>query len=141
MWNWKERAQAYDLAEQEKEAQKIRNVANEQPFSSRAYRIAQLNFCARTLEKWLKESVFKGLKENLAMIARYQSVMRDIEREMQGLDGVTQAACDSAAMGVVREEIIERKYKEKLKSKDMNEHNRAVIDRMNELEKLKGKRK
>lgn len=104
VWNWKERAANYDLAEQEKEAQKIRNLANGQPFSSKAYRIAQLNFCARGLKSWMEEEA-RTPKSMLPMIARYQSIMRDIAREMQSFDGMTQTACDAAAMKQVRTEI------------------------------------
>lgn len=116
VWNWKERAQAYDLAEQEKEAQKIRNMATSMPYASKAYRILQLNQTAHFLHMFLEPGI-KVSSENinwfLSVVTRYQSILRDIDALMQGMDhDVTADACDSAAMGKVREEIEENKRKQ-----------------------------
>lgn len=144
VWSWRERAQAYDLAEQDKEAQKIRNMATSMPYASKSYRLLQLNQVAHFLHMFLEPGI-KISSENinwfLSVVTRYQSVLRDIDTLMQGMDnGVTAEACDSAAMYKIREEIIEDKYREKLQSKNQSEHNKAVFDRMNELEKLNKKR-
>lgn len=142
VWNWKERAQAYDLAEQEKEAQKIRKMANTLPHASKSYRIIKLDYLARLLEGLLEPENLKGhnAKDIIPLIVRYQSVLRDIEQETQGLDRVTQDACDNSAMIAVREHIIEHKYKEKLKTKDQSERNRAAFERHEAIEKLNKKK-
>jgi hypothetical protein len=99
VWNWKARAQAYDLAEQAKDAVMIREFAGRQAFSSRAYRLVQLNYTAKCLklilESW-KAVPHDQTKDYLSIVARYQSVLRDIETSMQGLD-VANDTIDAAA--------------------------------------------
>lgn len=116
VWQWVERAQAYDLSQQAKDAVKIREFAGEQAFSSRAYRLVQLNYAAKCLklilESW--KSVTHGeMKEYLTVIARYQSVLRDIETSMQGFD-VANDVIDAAAWDeMLKEWDLLKKFNEK----------------------------
>src|SRR5205807_2456143 len=43
VWNWVERATAYEVAQTEKQAAHIRQVVTRLPFASKAYRIIELN--------------------------------------------------------------------------------------------------
>jgi hypothetical protein len=105
VWNWKARAEAYDLAEISRQAVFFRGSANKARFASKAYRILQLDSIARLLRDQIKPGM--ALKWCLALTARYQSVMRDLAAEMEGLDGVTIDACDAAAFAVIKQEIEE----------------------------------
>ncbi len=105
-WNWKERASAYDLAEQAKQASYLRNTANQARFASKAYRIITLDWMARTLQEEMQRVTM--LKDRHAAMGRLQSVMRDLAREMEGLEGVILDACDAAAFKTIREEIEKR---------------------------------
>ena len=53
VWNWVERAKAYDLAQVNKDAKRIREFGSWSNSSSRAYRLVQLNYCASVLQKIL----------------------------------------------------------------------------------------
>jgi hypothetical protein len=109
VWNWQERAAAYDLAEQAKRAGYLRETASRTHFASRAYRILQLDYMARVLKSFMPPPgvpVPEGkVAHYLAIMTRLQSVMRQMAIEMQGLDGVTANSCDEAAFNYVREEF------------------------------------
>ena len=143
VWNWVERAAAYDIAQQAKEAVLMRKMAGTQEFSSRSYRLLQLNYAAKCVQKLL-ESIDTvqggGIKTFLAIIARYQSVMRDIDALMQGLD-VADDIIDAAALYQVSKEIIENKYKNAIKNaKTQLSLTTLQIQRQEELDELKKKR-
>jgi len=109
VWSWKERAGAYDLAEQAKQAGYLRETANRTHFASRAYRIIQLDYLARVLKSFMPPPGVpvpeSKVAHYLAVMARLQSVMRQMSIEMQGLEGVTANSCDEAAFKHVKEEF------------------------------------
>jgi hypothetical protein len=107
VWNWVERAKAYDLHQVEKQAIRIREMATTVPHASKAYRILQLDYLARLLKDQIKQGL--ELKWCLAITARYQSIMQQIAREMEGLDGATLDACDAAALDVIKQEMAKSK--------------------------------
>ncbi len=140
VWNWVERAKAYDLAQVNKDAKRIREFASCEQFSSRAYRLIQLNYCASVLQK-IFESIgtvpLDNMRGFLALIARYQSVMHDIDTLMQGLD-VDSDSVDAHAMYKLEEESIEHKYKKKMKNAkstlemlDLEGERRKEVDELN----------
>jgi hypothetical protein len=83
LWNWVARAKAYDEHIQETQAFVMRKAACSQEYSSRAWRIMELNFLAKAL----KDSINPGLetKEMLAIVGRIQSIFHDIEAEVAKL--------------------------------------------------------
>lgn len=109
VWNWQERAAAYDLAEQALNAGYIRQTAAKSRFASKAYRIIMLDWLARTLKEQLLEHGTRV--DGHATIARLQSVMRDIAKEMEGLDEATLEMCDAAALEAIKQELTEGKQK------------------------------
>jgi hypothetical protein len=131
IWRWKERSEAYDLAIQKEYASFIRKSANECIYASKAYRIKELN----NLAQYLKDTIKAGMdtKDLVAIIARLQSVMRDISLEMQGLDGVTTEECDAAALQTMVEYSLKKREEERLKSMDMHERNQYLFDKFDTL--------
>jgi hypothetical protein len=141
VWRWVERAEAYDLAEQAREAVKMREYAGSLQFSSRAYRLVQLNYAAMVLKQCLESwraVPHDQMKDYLALIARYQSVMRDIEASMQGLD-VANDIIDAAAMYEVEKEMIEYKYERKLREATPSKVEILTGEKQKELKELKKK--
>jgi hypothetical protein len=130
VWNWKERAAAYDLAIQKEYASFIRKQANECIYASKAYRIKELN----NLAQYLKDSIKADTetKDAISIIARLQSVMRDISIEMQGLEGVTSEACDAAALNAMVEYTLKKKEEERLKTMDMHERNQYLFNKFDQ---------
>jgi hypothetical protein len=63
--------------------------------------------------------------------------MRDIAKEMDGIDGVTLEMCDAAAFNAIKKELIEQEYAEKLKSATTHERNKLALERADKLEKLR----
>jgi hypothetical protein len=110
LWRWVERTAAYDLAQLEKQAGYLRETANKTRFASKAYRI-QLDWLARTLKDEMLQPL--TLADRHAAMARLQSVMRDMAREMEGVDGVTLDMCDAAAYDAIKQEMAEGKSKKK----------------------------
>jgi hypothetical protein len=142
VWNWVERAAAYDLAQVNKDAKRVREYASSLQFSSRAYRLVQLNYCALVLQK-IVESVEKvqldSMRDYLALIARYQSVMREIDTLMQGID-VDSDSVDAHGWYTLEKEIIEHKYKQKAKNKPLSEQIDLELQKRAELDELNKKR-
>jgi hypothetical protein len=126
MWRWVERAEAYDLYQQSRYAQAIRETANELPYSSCAYRIMTLNSIAANLEAQIKPRMDMNIY--MSIIARLQSIMRDIATEMSKLDGVTQEACDAGAARYSEKEKLEQETRDKLKNAAMHERNSIVFE-------------
>lgn len=126
VWRWKERCEAYDLHQQSRYAQAIRDTANELPYSSCAYRIMTLNNMAKNLEAQIKPKMDMDLY--MSIIARLQSIMRDIATETTKLDNVTKDACDAGAARYAEQERLEQETRDKLKNAAMHERNRIVIE-------------
>jgi hypothetical protein len=134
LWRWVERAAAYDLAQVEKQAVRIREMAGTVPHASKAYRIMQLDYLARLLKDNIKPGI--ELRWCLALTARYQSVMSDLAREMEGIDEETLQMCDASAMHSVLKEVVEKHYAEKMKSATTHERNKLALERADKLAKL-----
>jgi hypothetical protein len=114
VWNWKARADAYDLAELGEQSRIIHKMASSLPFASKSYRLIQLNYLAMILRSLFEPGTpitTGNLNIYLAAMARYQSVMHDIEALVEGLDGITKEACDAAALESISKEIADRKAK------------------------------
>jgi hypothetical protein len=111
-WRWVERAEAYDLDQIVKQASQIRSTVSSAPYSSKAYRILNLDKMARHLRDQLK--VGMPLDTYLAITARYQSVIQQIAKEMQGLDEATLQVCDASAMLTIRQELLEEECAKKM---------------------------
>ena len=109
VWRWIDRAAAYDLAEQSRNAGYIRETAVKSRFASKAYRIIQLDWLARHLKWQIME--YGTRVDGHATIARLQSIMRDLAREMEGVDEATLAMCDAAALEAIKKELAEDKQK------------------------------
>ncbi len=139
LWRWVERTAAYDLAQMDKRAAQIRKMAATTPYASKAYRILQLNFIARLLRDQVKPGM--TLDDCLALVSRYQSVLHQIEREMQGIDETTQEMCDASAMLDIRKEIVDQEYDKKMKETIYtHEKNKIAFDRAEALAKLEKQR-
>lgn len=138
VWNWVERAEAYDLAQIEKQAAQIRKIADSTPCASRAYRIIKLDYLARVLMEQVKTGM--EMKWFLAVIARVQSLMDDIAKETQGLDETTLEMCDASALLTIKEELVEQAYQQKIKDASVQQKNQAAIERAEALAKLKKQR-
>ncbi len=138
LWRWVERVEAYDLAQLEKQAIRIREMAATAPHSSRAYRILKLDYMGRVLRSWMPDGAIEldRIKDYVALIARYQSVMRDIAAEMDGLDGVTLELCDAFAMYHTRVEAVEQQYAEKLRNAPTYQRDKIKLDRADALAKI-----
>jgi predicted secreted protein len=95
LWRWVERAEAYDLAQMEKQAGYIRQVVKQHPFASKAYRIIQLCCTANALLEYAKQGM--SLEESVAYAKTMQSLIKDIEHAMEGMDETTLIMADAAA--------------------------------------------
>lgn len=109
LWRWVERAECYDLGQTENQAARIRKMVVDAPYASKAYRILRLDYLARLLIDQIKSGM--DAKLCLAITARYQSIVQQIAREMEGLDGATLEACDAAALATIKQEMTEGKSK------------------------------
>jgi hypothetical protein len=109
LWRWSERAVAYDLAEQTKQAAQIRHMVSSAPYASRAYRILRLDYVARILVDQIKSGI--AVDKCLAITARYMAVLQMIAKEMGDVDEATMRECDAAAMGTIRQEVAEQREK------------------------------
>jgi len=138
VWQWQERAAAYDLAQIEKQASQARKMVSSAPYASRAYRVIKLDYLARVLMMQVKP--WNELKWCLVVTSRLQSIMDDSTKEMQGLDGITLEMCDASAMLTIRQEAIEEEYAKKIKSALDHEKLLAQFDRADELEKIEKQR-
>jgi hypothetical protein len=135
VWNWSERAAAYDLAEQEKQAAQMRALAIGVPHASKPYRIQRLDYLARVILEQIKPGI--QMRWCLAAIAAYQSLMRDIAKELGDMDEATMRECDAAAMATMRQEIAEHKEKKKTdkKENDNNDDIEQLLALFNKMEK------
>jgi hypothetical protein len=95
VWNWVERAKAYDQAQIEKQAVFIRQVVTQQPFVSKAYRIIHLCSIAAAFSEYSKQGM--SLEESIAYTKAMQSLLKDIAREMEGMDETTMMIADAYA--------------------------------------------
>jgi len=131
VWHWVERAEAYDLDQMKIQAAGIRQVASHAPHASKAYRVLKLDYLARILQEWIKPGTMVGSDERkdfLAIIARYQSILRDMRDEMEGL-GVTMDSVDAAAFDTVLKAVKQQELEEKLKNASIHERNKALFER------------
>lgn len=109
VWQWQERAHAYDLAEQAIQAGYLRESANKSRFASKPYRIFTLDWMARALKEEIQKEA--TLADRHAAMCRLQSIMRDMAKEMEGVDEATLQACDAAALEAIKQELTEGKQK------------------------------
>lgn len=107
VWRWVERAKCYDLDQMEKQASHIRQAVSRLPFASKSYRIIELNQMAEALLEQGKSGM--SLQEYFTYVARMQSLMRDIAREMEGMDETTAMMVDAFAHKHILEQISTQK--------------------------------
>jgi hypothetical protein len=139
-WRWVERAEAYDLDQIVKQASQIRSMVSSAPYTSKAYRIINLDYVARLLRDQLKLKAKMALVDYLAITARYQSVMQQIAKEMQGLDEATLQVCDASAMLTIRQELLEEEYAKKMQGADDVDKFIAQLDSEIERRKIEKRR-
>jgi hypothetical protein len=101
-WRWAERARAWDAQVIDEKAQVMRKVLAEvAPYTSRAYRVLQLNNLANVTQKRFDKYLESGSFPTSTLILlskQMQSLLRDIAAETALLDGVTQVQADAAAL-------------------------------------------
>jgi len=85
VWDWKERAAAYDLNNLNEHSKLFKKIATCLPYCSKYYRVCQLHSMAAVLEQQLLRSDL-AINTFIALTARLQSVMRDMAAELSGLD-------------------------------------------------------
>lgn len=85
VWNWKERAEAYDLSEMESRAALLQTIVGQLRFCSPTYRICELHSIAVALSEHLNRGSVPT-KTYLALSARLQSVLKDIASELATLN-------------------------------------------------------
>jgi hypothetical protein len=139
-WRWVERAEAYDLDQTVKQASQIRSMVSSAPYTSKAYRIINLDYVARLLRDQLKLKAKMALVDYLAITARYQSVMQQIAKEMQGLDETTLQVCDASAMLTIRQELLEEECAKKMQGADDVDKFIAQLDSEIERRKIEKRR-
>jgi hypothetical protein len=137
-WRWVERAEAYDLDQVAKQASQIRGMVSSAPYTSKAYRILKLDFVARLLRDQLKAGM--TLDTCLAVTARYQSVLQQIAKEMQGLDEATLQVCDASAMLTIRQELLEEECAKKMQGAADVDKFIAQLEREEERRKIEKRR-
>ena len=84
-WNWKARAEAYDLSEVESRSAILHTIVGQLRFCSPAYRICELHSIALDLSEHLHRGSVPT-KTYLALSARLQSVLKDIASELATLN-------------------------------------------------------
>jgi len=102
VWQWKARAEAYDLAQLEKQAAHLRQFVVELPFLSKMYRLLQLNQMATAFLGFAQEGM--SLEECVTYIKTMQSLFKDIEYAMSNMDETTLMMADAAAHKHLAEE-------------------------------------
>jgi hypothetical protein len=83
LWNWVGRAEAYDQHIQDTQALVVRKAACSQEYSSRAWRVMELNNLATILKNNLKAC--NDVKDLNILVGRIQSIFHDISEEMAKL--------------------------------------------------------
>jgi hypothetical protein len=104
LWRWKERADAFDLAQLEKQATFVREAIVHQPFASKAFRLICLCGMVEGLNKYSRTGF--TLEENVLYIKTMQSLFKDIEHEMEGLDETTKMMADAYAQKRLMEKAL-----------------------------------
>ncbi|TMC20793.1 MAG: hypothetical protein E6J34_11480 [Chloroflexi bacterium] len=135
VWNWTTRAREYDLTQMEKDATKIRAIAEKTPHASRAYRLITLDTCGQVLRNILEQigSIPPDkMSLYLSVIARYQSVMRDIAVELQGVELTD--LCDATAYDTYQVENQVRRMKKAQRTQKKKEE--SAYDAMRKYEEI-----
>jgi len=103
-YQWQIRADAWDNEQDEQKAEQMRQIAMKCAFTSRPYRIAQLDSMADALARQIE----KGLEISicLATIKQIQSLMQEIAKEIDAWGVHFDASCDAAAL-----DALKQKYK------------------------------
>jgi hypothetical protein len=95
-YKWKERAKAYDRAQDEHKAHLMREIAQRCAYTSRPFRLVQLNVMldglARVVEAGCEAHLY------LAVCKQMQSLMQDIANEVQAWGITIDASSDAAAL-------------------------------------------
>lgn len=100
-YQWQARADAWDAEQDEKKAEQMREIAMACAFTSRPFRIAQLNSMADTLSRQLEQG--HDPATFLALTKQIQSLMQDITKEIEAWGMHFDASCDAAALDVLKE--------------------------------------
>ena len=79
-----ERARQYDLWVQEEKRRRRDEALHDAEFADVVYRVLILDRLARALLELMQSEV--RFRESLALVARLQSIMRDIRNEMKSLE-------------------------------------------------------
>ena len=118
-YQWQIRADAWDNEQDEQKAEQMRQIAMQCAFTSRPYRITQLNSMAETLSRQLE----KGLEISIALatVKQIQMLMQEIAREIEAWGVRFDASCDAAALDALKQ-----------KEKRMNELEQERWDIMEE---------
>jgi hypothetical protein len=82
-YRWVERARAYDLWVQEERRRRRDEALHDAEFADATYRILILDRLARAVLALMQNEA--RFKESLILVARLQSIMRDIRNEMKSL--------------------------------------------------------
>jgi len=106
VWNWQERAKAYDQDHQEKLTQEMRGIASSNYYSSRSMRIMELNNLAYMLKNNIKPSM--EYKDFLSTIARMQSVLKDIDELMEKMGETFEEVADTAAHKHYTNDVVDK---------------------------------
>lgn len=128
VWHWKERCESYDLYQIEKQADAVRQTVSLAIYASKSFRVLQLDYLARALHEWIKSgTVIEDKKDFLAIVKVYQSIMRDMATEMQGIDGIENVQCDANVFEYIKKEVEREEEAERLKGIDNHARNQALF--------------
>lgn len=99
-YHWQERADAWDAEQDEQKAALIRDIALKSSFVSKPFRLVLLNSMADTLSRELEQGHSPAMF--IALTKQIQSLMHDIQSELQEWDIHPDASCDAAALGALK---------------------------------------
>lgn len=100
-YHWQSRADAYDNEQDEQKAAQMREIAMKCAFTSRPYRIAQLNSMAEGLSRALENEL--ELSISLVTIKQLTSLMQEIAKEIDAWGVHFDASCDAAALDALKQ--------------------------------------
>lgn len=106
VWRWKERAEAFDLSQQERYSREIQGIASNSYYASKAARIMELNNLAQMIKKNIKTDM--EYKDFLAFIARLQSILHDIDELTEKMGKTFEVLADASAHKQYVEDIVKQ---------------------------------
>ena len=109
VWQWKERAQAWDQDQLQRRGVRFRQSIGSCEFASRVTRIQWLNILLKSYTSSIQNA--PGLSTQITLTKLVQSLMKQMAEEMSAFDGMDTTELDGRVANYISEHAEERKQK------------------------------